>query len=62
MSELQRQLQHMAMARRMEIIPHVYHSTQGTVHTGPFAGMKIVPKVSWALVAEAIEVIFPVAI
>lgn len=47
MSDLQRQLQHMAMARRMEIIPHVYHSTQGSVHTGPFAGMKIVPKVSW---------------
>lgn len=47
MTNLQQQLQQVANARRLEIIPYVYQVTQGKVQSGPFKGMAIVPKVSW---------------
>jgi hypothetical protein len=47
MSELQKQLHHIANARRREIIPHIYQTVDGRVHTGPFKNMTIVPKVIW---------------
>ena len=47
MSNIKEQVQQLAFARRLELIGHVYQSTHGRVHTGPFKGMTIVPKVSW---------------
>jgi hypothetical protein len=47
MTESQQQLQQIANARRFEIIPHVYNKVNGKVHTGPFTGMTILPKVIW---------------
>lgn len=47
MSQLQQQLHHIANARRLEIIPYIYNTVDGQVHTGPFRGMTIVPKVTW---------------
>jgi ribosomal protein L11 methylase PrmA len=37
----------MADQRRQELIPFVFHHTQGQVQTGPFAGMIIVPRSMW---------------
>lgn len=45
--DLQRYLYNVANARRQELIPFVYHYTQGRVQTGPFAGMVIVPNFMW---------------
>lgn len=47
MTNLQQQLHQVANARRMEIIPYIYQQVNGKVHTGPFKGMTIVPKVTW---------------
>lgn len=40
-------LQTVANARRTELIPVVYHFTQGKVQTGPFTGMTILPYFMW---------------
>lgn len=47
MNDLQRHLQNVANARRTELLPTVYHHTQGQVQTGPFQGMTIVPQYMW---------------
>lgn len=47
MNDLQRYLQNVANGRRMELLPTVYHHTQGRVQTGPFQGMAIVPQYMW---------------
>ena len=47
MTNLQRQLQDIANARRLELIPYIFHCTDGRVQSGPFKGMTIVPQVSW---------------
>lgn len=47
MNDLQRYLQNAANGRRMELLPTVYHHTQGRVQTGPFQGMAIVPQYMW---------------
>lgn len=44
---LQRTLQDVAHARRLELIPYVYQCTGGRVQKGPFEGMVITPRVSW---------------
>ena len=46
-TNLQRYLQTVADARRRELIPLVFHYTQGTVQQGPFAGMIINPYSMW---------------
>lgn len=47
MNDLQRYLQNVANARRLELLPTVYHHTQGKVQTGPFQDMIIVPQYMW---------------
>jgi len=47
MNDLQRTLQNVANARRMELLPTVYYHTRGLVQTGPFKGMFIVPQYMW---------------
>jgi hypothetical protein len=47
MKNLQRYLQQVADARRRELIPYVFAQTTGTVQTGPFRGMHIIPKYMW---------------
>jgi len=47
MSALERHLQDIANARRVELIPYIFHHTDGRVQTGPFKGMTIVPRTSW---------------
>lgn len=44
---LQRYLQDVANARRVELLPYIFQCTGGRVQTGPFKGMVIVPKTSW---------------
>lgn len=44
---LQRQLQDIANARRVELLPYIYQKTNGKVLTGPFAGMVIIPQTTW---------------
>ena len=44
---LKHTLQAVANARRAELIPVVYHFTQGTVQTGPFSGMTVLPYYMW---------------
>lgn len=44
---LQRHLQDVANARRLELIPYIYQCTSGRVQTGPFQGMVITPRTSW---------------
>lgn len=45
--DLQRYLYDIANLRRQELIPVLYHHTQGRVCTGPFQGMTIVPNFMW---------------
>lgn len=47
MTNLQKELHHIANARRREIIPDLYTTVKGRVQTGPFTGMTILPKVIW---------------
>jgi hypothetical protein len=47
MKNLQRYLQTAADARRSELIPLIFHHTNGVVQQGPFAGMIIHPNSMW---------------
>jgi predicted RNA methylase len=47
MKNLQRYLQDVANARRRELIPFVFSSTDAKVQTGPFKGMIITPHFMW---------------
>jgi hypothetical protein len=47
MNNLQRYLQTVADARRRELIPLIFHHTQGVVQQGPFSGMIINPYSMW---------------
>jgi hypothetical protein len=47
MKNLQRYLQDVANARRHELLPYVFHSTNATVQTGPFAGTMLIPRYMW---------------
>lgn len=41
------ELERIAFARRRELIPYIFDRTAGKVQSGPFAGMSIVPNMSW---------------
>jgi len=45
--DLQRYLYNVANARRQELIPFLYHHSQGQVCSGPFTGMVVVPNFMW---------------
>jgi hypothetical protein len=47
MSRLQQQLNQIADARRVELLPYIFEQTQGLVQQGPFEGMLILPISSW---------------
>lgn len=44
---LQRYLQDVANARRAELLPYMFHVTQGQVQTGPFKGTTLLPRYMW---------------
>lgn len=47
MDTSQRNIQNIAQARRLELLPYLFNQTGGRVQTGPFKGMTIVPQMSW---------------